>query len=40
MSVSGANANANEAVPMLMEQPSNRLLKMVASVEGASVVTT
>jgi hypothetical protein len=40
MSVSGANADADEAVPMPMEQPSNRLSKMVASVVGASVVTT
>jgi hypothetical protein len=40
MLVSGANANANEVVPMPMVQPSNRLSKMVASVIGASVVTT
>jgi hypothetical protein len=40
MLVSGANANANEVVPMPMEQPLNRLLKMVVSGVGASVVTT
>jgi hypothetical protein len=28
MSVSGANANADKAVPMPMEQPSNRLSKI------------
>jgi hypothetical protein len=28
MSVSGANANADKAVPMLMERPSNRLSKI------------
>jgi hypothetical protein len=40
MSVSSANANANEVVPMPMVRLSNRLSKMVASVIGASVVTT
>jgi hypothetical protein len=40
MSVSGANANANEVVLMPMVQLSNRLLKIVASVIGVSVVTT
>jgi hypothetical protein len=40
MLVSGANANANEAVPMPMERPLNRLPKMVASSVGVSVVTT
>jgi hypothetical protein len=40
MSVSSADVDANEAVPMPMEQPSNQLSKMVASVVGASVVTT
>jgi hypothetical protein len=36
MLVSSADANADEAVPMPMEQPS----KMVASVVGVSVVMT
>jgi hypothetical protein len=40
MSVSSADADADEVVPMPMVQLSNRLLKMVASVIGASVVTT
>jgi hypothetical protein len=40
MSVSGADAKTDEAVPMLMERPSNQLSKMVASVVGASVVMT
>jgi hypothetical protein len=40
MLVNGANADANEAVPMLMERPLNRLLKMVVSGVGALVVTT
>jgi hypothetical protein len=33
MSVSGANANADEAVPMPMVRPSNPLSKIVASVD-------
>jgi hypothetical protein len=40
MSLDGANANANEAVPMPMERPSNRLSKIVASGVGVSVLTT
>jgi hypothetical protein len=32
MSVSGANADADEVVPMPMVQPLNRLSKMIASV--------
>jgi hypothetical protein len=40
MLVSGADADANEVVLMPMVQPSNLLLKMVASVIGVLVVTT
>jgi hypothetical protein len=40
MLVNGADADANEAVPMLMEQPLNRLSKIVASGIGVSVVMT
>jgi hypothetical protein len=40
MSVNGADADADEAVLMPMERPSNRLSKMVASGVGASVVMT
>jgi hypothetical protein len=40
MSVSGADANADEVVLMLMVRPSNRLSKMVASIIGVLVVTT
>jgi hypothetical protein len=40
MSVSGANANANEGVPMPMVRPLNQLSKIVTSVIGVSVVTT
>jgi hypothetical protein len=40
MSVNSADADANEAVPMPMEQPSNRLSKIVASSIGVLVVTT
>jgi hypothetical protein len=35
-----ANANADEAVPMLMEQLLDLLLRMVASIVGVLVVTT
>jgi hypothetical protein len=40
MLVNSANANADEAVPMPMERPSNRLSKIVASSVGALVVMT
>jgi hypothetical protein len=40
MSVSSADADADEVVLMPIVQPSNRLSKMVVSVIGASVVTT
>jgi hypothetical protein len=40
MSVNGAGADADEAVPMLMEQPSNLLSKIAVSGVRASVVTT
>jgi hypothetical protein len=33
MSVSGADADADEVVPMPMVRPSNRLSKIVASVD-------
>jgi hypothetical protein len=35
-----ADTDANEVVPMLMVQPSNRLLKKVASIIEVLVVTT
>jgi hypothetical protein len=40
MSVSGADADADEVVLMPMVRPSNRLSKKVASVIEVSVVTT
>jgi hypothetical protein len=40
MLVSGANTDANETVPMLMERLLNQLSKKVTSGVGASVVTT
>jgi hypothetical protein len=40
MSVSGADAEADEVVPMPMVRPLNRLSKIVVSIIGASVVMT